>query len=95
VAAGDLASDGRWDSVVLTALTTDGDPWIEGTWDTDSRRFVGDRAVFGAFDDLGAVRWADGSLGITAAVPEPASWALLLLGVMAIAAARRQRAPEA
>lgn len=54
--------------------------WIVGAWDGDTGRFVGDEAVFGAFGDLGALRRADGTLAITAAVPEPQTWALWLLG---------------
>lgn len=65
--------------------------WIEGRWDADTGRFLGDPAVMGAFDDLGAVRWADGTLAITAAVPEPGSWALMLLGAAAMGARLRQR----
>jgi hypothetical protein len=65
--------------------------WIEGSWDAASGRFIGDPAVLGAFDDLGAVRWADGTLAITAAVPEPASWALMALGTAAIGARLRRR----
>ncbi len=63
--------------------------WIEGRWDDDTGRFLGDPAVLGAFDELGAVRWADGSLAITAAVPEPGSWALMGLGLAALVARRR------
>lgn len=65
--------------------------WIEGTWDAETGRFLGDPAVMGAFDDLGAVRWADGTLAITGAVPEPESWALMLLGAAAIGTRLRQR----
>jgi hypothetical protein len=66
--------------------------WIEGTWDRDTGRFIGDLAVLGAFDELGAERWADGTLAITAAVPEPGSWALMLLGAAVVGARlRRQR----
>lgn len=65
--------------------------WIEATWDADTGRLLGDPAVLDAFDDLGAVRWADGTLAITAAVPEPGSWALMLLGAAAMGARLRQR----
>jgi hypothetical protein len=71
----------RWSPLLATGGRG---AWIEGRWDDDSGRFVGDPAVLGAFDELGAVRWADGSLAITAAVPEPGSWALMLLGVAAL-----------
>jgi len=66
--------------------------WIVGHWENDSGRFVGDNAVFGAFDDLGAVRLADGTLTITAAVPEPGTWALWLAGGgLLVQRLRRQR----
>lgn len=142
VASGDLDSDGRWESLSLTATSLDGDSfyryelkdvmvtswqtsaasnsdhkdwiiiesmsspimrwqpptptggrgdWIVGTWDATSGRFIGDPAVMGAFDDLGAERFSDGTLAITAAVPEPESWALMLLGAAAIGARLRQR----
>ncbi|MBT9487357.1 MAG: PEP-CTERM sorting domain-containing protein [Rubrivivax sp.] len=71
----------RWAPPTATGGRGD---WIEGGWDDDTGRFFGDPAVLGAFDDLGAVRWADGSLAITAAVPEPGSWALMLLGAAAL-----------
>jgi hypothetical protein len=68
-----------------------GDP-VVGRWDRATGRFTGDLSVLGAFDDLGAERWANGTLAITAAVPEPGSWALMLLGAAAIGARlRRQR----
>lgn len=66
--------------------------WIVGAWDGDTGRFIGDPAVFGAFDDLGALRRADGTLAITAAVPEPQTWALWLLGG-GLLARRLRRAP--
>ncbi len=145
VAAGDLGSDGRWESVSLTARTPEGDTffryelknvlitsydlsgaganaardhkdwillestsgpvmrwspptangsrgdWIAGSWDADTGRFVGDPAVLGAFDDLGAERLADGTLAITAAVPEAQSWALMRAGAAAIGAQLRRR----
>lgn len=79
----------RWAPPTATGGRSD---WIVGTWDAATGRFVGDDKVFGAFDDLGAVRLADGTLAITAAVPEPESWALMLLGAAAIGARlRRQR----
>lgn len=66
--------------------------WIVGNWDTDTGRFLGDNKVFGAFDDLGAERLADGTLAITAAVPEPGTWALMLLGAAGLGVRlRRQR----
>lgn len=60
-----------------------GDPLV-GTWDS-SGRFVGDIGVFAAFEELGAVRWADGSLSISTPVPEPETWALWLLGAAVVA----------
>jgi hypothetical protein len=52
---------------------------ITGTWDANGR-FVGDLGVFAAFGELGAVRLADGTLAVSAPVPEPGTWALALLG---------------
>lgn len=70
------------------------DAWLVGTWDEATGRLLGDPAVMGAFDDLGATRFADGTLAITAAVPEPGSYALMLLGAAAMGARlRRQRQP--
>jgi hypothetical protein len=60
-----------------------GDP-ITGTWDVNGG-FVGDLGVFAAFNELGAVRWPDGSLSISTPVPEPATWALWLLGAGLVA----------
>lgn len=142
VAVGDIAGDGRWDSLTLgareaggagqtffqyimpLALATPapaaggdhrewiliesmtapvmryrpllpgglrGDP-LTGTWDS-AGRFVGDPGVFAAFDELGAVRWPDGSLAISTPVPEPATWALGLLGAGLLA--RRLRREQA
>lgn len=76
----------RWRPVLATGGRGD---WIEGRWDAATGRFTGDIAVLGAFDDLGATRWADGSLAITAAVPEPATWLLMLGGAGALAWRRR------
>lgn len=141
VASGDLDSDGRWESLTLTAVSTDGDgaffryelkdvmvtswqtsaagsdhkdwiiiesmsapvmrwapptatggrgDWIEATWDRDTGRLVGDAAVLGSLDDLQAWQSNYGSVHI-AAVPEPESWALMLLGAAAIGARLRQR----
>jgi hypothetical protein len=64
---------------------------IVGQWDRTSGRFSGDLAVLGAFDDLGAERWADGTLALTAAVPEPGTWALMLLGVAALGSRLRRQ----
>jgi hypothetical protein len=65
---------------------------ITGTWDANGR-FVGDLGVFAAFGELGAVRWPDGSLTISTPVPEPAAWALWLLGAGLVAQRlRRARA---
>ncbi|MCP5284702.1 MAG: PEP-CTERM sorting domain-containing protein [Burkholderiaceae bacterium] len=74
--------------------TSDGSrgDWIVGRWEDDGGGFVGDPSVFGAFDDLGAVRLADGTLAITAAVPEPGTWALWLAGGgLLVQRLRRQR----
>lgn len=57
---------------------------IEGHWDLTNGRFSGDIAVLGALDEMGATRLPDGSLMLTA-VPEPASWALMLLGAAGLA----------
>lgn len=65
--------------------------WVQGAWDPTTRGFVGDRAVFGAFADLGAARLADGSLAITGVVPEPGTWALLLCGLAATGFVVRRR----
>jgi hypothetical protein len=64
---------------------------IVGQWDRTTGRFSGELAVLGAFADLGVERWADGTLALTAAVPEPGSWALMLLGVAALGTQLRQR----
>jgi hypothetical protein len=58
--------------------------WLEATWDPQSGRLIGDAGALRAFDELGAVMMADGSLVITSAVPEPATWALGLLGAAAL-----------
>ena len=76
----------RWRPVLPTGGRGD---WIEGRWDAATGRFTGDAAVLGAFDDLGATRWADGSLSISAAVPEPAAWLLMLAGAGTLALRRR------
>lgn len=68
-----------------------GDP-VVGTWDIGGR-FIGDLAVFDAFAEMGAVRGPDGTLSITSAVPEPATWALWLVGA-AVAARRLRRLPR-
>ena len=64
---------------------------IEGRWDTASGRFTGNLAVLGAFDELQAVRWADGTLVISSAVPEPAHWALMALGLAAVGTRLRRQ----
>lgn len=66
---------------------------VVGQWDRSTGRFSGDLAVLGAFDDLGAERWADGTLALTAAVPEPGTWALMLLGAAVVGS--RIRRPQA
>jgi hypothetical protein len=63
----------------LLADGSRGTPLV-GHWDLASGRFEGDPGVVGAFDALGVERWHDGTLVLTSAVPEPASWALWLLG---------------
>lgn len=101
---GTAAADGHKDWILIESMsgpimrwappTANGGrgDWIVGSWDTDTGRFLGDPAVLGAFDDLGAVRFADGTLAITAAVPEPGTWAMMLLGAAGIGARlRRQR----
>lgn len=140
VASGDLDSDGRWESLVLTATSVDGSgsffryemkdvmvtswqtsaagshskwltieamstpimrwapptatggrsDWIEATWDRESGRLIGNAATLNGLDDLQAWQSNYGSVHI-AAVPEPESWALMLLGAAAIGARLRQR----
>ena len=68
---------------------------ISGHWDRATGRFTGDPAVLAAFEDLGAERWADGTLAITAAVPEPGSWALMALGVAAVGLRLQRQRPTA
>lgn len=68
-----------------------GDP-VLGTWDTGGR-FIGDPTVFDAFAETGAVRGPDGRLSITSVVPEPATWALWLVGA-AVAARRLRQLPR-
>jgi hypothetical protein len=81
----------RWKPPLATGGRGD---WIEASWDPATGRLLGDPGVLTAFDDLGALRWADGTLSITAAVPEPGSWALMLLGAAALGArVRQQRVP--
>jgi PEP-CTERM motif len=65
--------------------------WIEATWDLQSGRLIGDPAALRAFDDLGAVTMADGTLVITSAVPEPATWALGLMGAAVLGLRRLRR----
>jgi hypothetical protein len=56
-----------------------GDP-VVGQWDRATGRFDGEVAVLDAFGVLGAARWPDGTLVLTSAVPEPATWLLWLMG---------------
>ncbi len=66
--------------------------WLSATWDAASGRLLGDAAVLGAFQELGAVRLPDGTRAITSAVPEPGSWAWMLLGAAAVGARLRRTA---
>lgn len=66
-------------------------PWISATWDPQTGRLLGDAEVLGAFQELGAVRLYDGTLAVTAAVPEPGSWALMLLGAAVVGSRLRQQ----
>jgi hypothetical protein len=65
---------------------------IVGNWDVASGRFSGDIAVLGAFDAPGFDRWADGTLTLTTPVPEPAAWALWLVGAAFLARQLRRQA---
>ena len=67
---------------------------FKGAWDTATGNFTGDRAVFGVLDELQATRWSDGTVSLTAPVPEPQTWALWLLGGGLLAQRLRRSRPD-
>lgn len=64
---------------------------IEAHWGSQTGGLLGNPATLGALDELHAERWADGSLVLTAAVPEPGAWALMLAGIAALGWRQRRR----